>query len=384
MVDEPNENTPSRRSDAPAAVIVVPIRPAERRSLPKRTAAILRRWARETFNREQLISSLKSLLWVAPLTLLIWIYAEREQQKDQPAQFQVEVRSGTPGQVARLADQSGSQVAMVSAMLRGPKGRLGEVMESLRAGVPVQITIDGGRQPGLHDVEILQLIARDPRLRDNAVSVTQCQPRTIRVEVDEVQEQTLDVTVDPDVRRRLNAAPLFDPPQVRVSAPASAFQKAKRPLYAIATLPPDLLTPGRHGPASARVTVPGLTDPDVTLRQPNVMATVDVGESEEVYKIPSLPVYMTGTGDFSDAYHVSYSPKFAQQVPVYGSPERIQQLKAGQLPTKPYAHLVITPADAVTGKGTRPLEYVLPEGITMREEDKQQATWEVIRREGAQ
>src|SRR3954470_2449441 len=125
MVDEPNENTPSRRSDTPAAVVVVPIRPAERRSLPRRTAALLRRWARETFNREQLISSLKSLLWVAPLTLLIWIYAEREQQKDQPAQFQVEVRSGTPGQVARLADQSGSQVAMVSAMLRGPKGRLG-------------------------------------------------------------------------------------------------------------------------------------------------------------------------------------------------------------------------------------------------------------------
>ena len=336
------------------------------------------------FTRENVVSNLKTLAWVVPLTLLIWIYAEREQQKDQPAQFQVEVRSGSPGQVARIADQSGSQVAMVSAVLHGPKARLGEVLESLRAGVPVQISIDGGRQPGIHDVEILQLIERDPRLRDSAVSVTECQPRTLRVEVDAIQDQTLDVKLDPNVRRLLNAEPLFDPPQVRVSAPALAFQKAKKPLYAIATLPQDLLTPGRHGPASVRVTVPGLADPDVTLRQPNVMATVDVGESEEVYKIPSLPVYKTDTGEFSDSYHVSYAPKFVQQVPVYGSPEKIQQLKAGQLPTKPYAHLLITPADAVTGKGTRLMEYVLPDGITMREEDKQQATWEVTRREGTQ
>src|SRR5688572_16294126 len=42
-------------------------------------ASATRRWARDTFSREQIISSLKSLAWVAPLTVLIWIYAEREQ-----------------------------------------------------------------------------------------------------------------------------------------------------------------------------------------------------------------------------------------------------------------------------------------------------------------
>src|SRR2546423_206869 len=144
MVDEPNQNTLSRRSDTPPAVVVVPIRAAERRSLPRRSAAILRRWFRETFNREQLVSSLKSLVWVAPLTLLIWVYAEREQQKDQPAQFQVEVRSGGAGQVARIVDQSGAQAATVSAVLHGPKARLGEVIDNLGAGGPVQISIDGG------------------------------------------------------------------------------------------------------------------------------------------------------------------------------------------------------------------------------------------------
>src|SRR3954469_15068187 len=138
MVDESNHNTPSRRSDTPAAVVVVPIRPAERRSLPRRTAALLRRWFRETFNREQLVSSLKSLLWVAPLTLLIWIYAEREQQKDQGATFQVEDHSDSPSEGEQIADQGGAQAATVSAVLDGHKARLGELMENLRAGAPIQ------------------------------------------------------------------------------------------------------------------------------------------------------------------------------------------------------------------------------------------------------
>jgi len=236
-------------------------------------------------------------------------------------------------------------------------------------------------------VEILQLIERDPRLRDSNVSVTECTPRMLRVEVDTLQEQTLDVRVDPNVRRLLNADPLFDPPQVRVSAPTGALQKAKeakRPLYAMASLPQDMLTPGRHGPVSVRVTVPGLGDPDVTLRQTNVMATIDVGEAEEVYKIPSLPVFMVVTGETSDAYHVTYNPKFVQSVPVYGSPEKIQQLRANQLSPKPEARFSITNADALAGKGTQPLEYVLPEGVTMRDEDKQKVTFEVTRRDSAQ
>ena len=382
MTEEPMHNTPSRRSDTPATVVT--LRPPDRRSLPRRAAASLRRWARETFNREQFVSGLKSLLWVAPLTLLVWIYAEREQQKDQTAQFQVEVRSGAAGQVARIWDPAGVQTATVTVVLHGPKARLSEVSDSLRANSPVPILIDGGRQPGYHDVEIQSLLERDPRLRDSNVSITECQPRTLRVEVDTLQEDTLDVKVDPNVRRLLNSDPLFEPPQVKVSAPLAAFQRAKRPLWAQAVLPQDILTPGRHGPVSVRVTVPGLEGSDVTVRQPTVMATVDVGEAEERYPIPSLPVFMVVTAETADAYHVTYTPKFVQSVPVYGSPEKIQQLKAGLLTPKPEARFSITSTEAQAGKGTQRLEYVLPEGLTMRDDDRQTVTFEVTRRDTGQ
>src|SRR5690348_16152530 len=45
-----------------------------------------RRWARDTFNREQFVTSLDSLACVAPLSILIWVYAERTQGREESHQ----------------------------------------------------------------------------------------------------------------------------------------------------------------------------------------------------------------------------------------------------------------------------------------------------------
>src|SRR3954471_10050063 len=50
-----------------------------KRSWRKRLGHSLRGWTRSTFSRESYMASLRSLLWVVPLTVLIWVYAEREQ-----------------------------------------------------------------------------------------------------------------------------------------------------------------------------------------------------------------------------------------------------------------------------------------------------------------
>src|SRR4051794_14364070 len=147
MSDEPIPNSLSRRSDdaVPATVVIRPA--ADRKVSAKRWAAIVRRWFRETFSREQLVSGLRSLVWVAPLTVLIWIYAEREQVDRASAQFPIEVRSGAPGQVAHMADSRGG---IVMATIRGPKAKVGQAVEALQAGAPVQVFVGGGRQPGFH------------------------------------------------------------------------------------------------------------------------------------------------------------------------------------------------------------------------------------------
>jgi hypothetical protein len=381
MSDQPIQTSLSRRSAAEPSTVV--IRPAaERKANARRWVSVVRRWFRETFSREQLLSSLRSLVWVAPLTVLIWIYAEREQVDRAPAQLQVEVRSGSPGQVARLADSGGGRVI---ATIRGPKAKVSQAVEALQAGVPVQIFIGGGRQPGFHDIEIPALIERDPRLRDNGLSVVTCNPGMIRVEVDALREELLDVKIRPDVQPLLNGPPLFDPPKIKVTAPASAFDKAaKGAAYVEAELPQDLRTPGRHGPVAIRISVAGLTGPDVTPRQTSVNATFEVRDADERTVLNSIPVKMLITPELGDAYKVTADRKFDQGVPVYGSPEAIRQLKNGELSVKPEASFSVTSADVPAGKVTRKLEYVLPDGIHMLEQDKKTINFTITPREGAQ
>src|SRR5688572_2465165 len=73
-------------------------------SVLRRSIGTVRRWARDTFSRDQLVAGVKQLAWVAPLTLLIWVYAEREQQDDETLRFPVTVSSTNPQFHARLVD----------------------------------------------------------------------------------------------------------------------------------------------------------------------------------------------------------------------------------------------------------------------------------------
>src|SRR5688500_2431792 len=91
--------------------------------------AMGRRWARDTFSREQLISSLKSLAWVAPLTVLIWIYAEREQLAELAAYpISVQVKITDPRKVVTLLSPSDAQVLVE---LSGPRAGLDVVQDRI-------------------------------------------------------------------------------------------------------------------------------------------------------------------------------------------------------------------------------------------------------------
>ena len=67
--------------------------------LEVRWRGVHERW-RAQLERLGPASSLRALLWVAPLTLLILIYAEREQQASGTARFQIVVKSADPTQIA--------------------------------------------------------------------------------------------------------------------------------------------------------------------------------------------------------------------------------------------------------------------------------------------
>ena len=78
--------------------------------------ANFKHWVQHALSRDSLMSSFKTLLWLAPLTGLIWIYAEREQVVSLPGQaITVGVRSNDPNTFVRLASDP-----RVTVRLSGP------------------------------------------------------------------------------------------------------------------------------------------------------------------------------------------------------------------------------------------------------------------------
>ena len=350
-------------------------KPAASRSLARRGAAVVRRWARDTFSREQLLSSLKALLWVAPLTLLIWIYAERQQQVPGTSRIKIVIKSEDETQVARIVGDD-----TITATLRGPKARLDEARDKLdpRSGEgPVQIVIDGNRSPGVHEIDIVAQIEKDYRLATAGVSVTELDPNYVRVEIDELQEVDLEVTVAPDFEQVL-ASRTFDPPVVRVTAPASAIKNAKGTLHARANL--QKLGPGRHGPLKVPVTIEGLNDRSVTVRPAAVSATVEVKQAFEEHEIASLPVFADVSGDIMNSHSIRF-PSFLPNIKVFGPADRIRQLKAGTAEPKPKARFEVSEFDAGKRVTGRKIEYVLPEGIKVGENAPRTIDFELLPKE---
>ena len=82
-----------------------------------------------TFDRN--IGVIKTLPWVIPITIIIWIYAEREQVGEpETATFPLAVRIDVPNRIVTLEDPSSSQI---TATLKGPSVNVRKVIEQLKA-----------------------------------------------------------------------------------------------------------------------------------------------------------------------------------------------------------------------------------------------------------
>src|SRR5947208_9024563 len=107
---------------------------------PLRRAITERRWWRTRLTREHLIEGAKNLAWVGPLTLLIWVWAEREQTQEIGLNdVPVQVTSSDPSRYIEFAQPVQNKVTL---RLKGPQATLDRVRERLTSGIPRGIEID--------------------------------------------------------------------------------------------------------------------------------------------------------------------------------------------------------------------------------------------------
>ncbi len=187
-------------------------------------AAGIQAWLRRTFAAASLVSGLKSLAWVAPLSVLIWIYAEREQIADRvPIAFTVQVKSLDPSRVARIIDPAD---AKLRGDFSGPQGGMEQVRGKLEAGIPVTVELsDGELTPGSHPI-LSTRVNQDPMLVKNGISVSAPIPNEINIFVDKLEETTLDVQPPPDAKN-IVGSPTFEPRKVKVVAPHTVLNSAR-------------------------------------------------------------------------------------------------------------------------------------------------------------
>jgi hypothetical protein len=214
-------------------------------------------WIKGELATDRLASFFKTLLWVGPLTLLIWIYAERQQQVKTPqVTIPVEVE-GDQNMFVRITKPSDGNVVVT---VKGPKGavdRIPQLVNPLQGNQPVKIRLEK-TGPGLQYIPTVR-IGQDRRFVDAGITIESAQPESIEVLVEPYVEEDVPIRArNPDQSRSVT----FEPATVHVRAPASMLREQK------AT--PTGLTATVDIPAAD-----GATDTETLLRDLKVSLSLD-------------------------------------------------------------------------------------------------------------
>lgn len=331
-----------------------------------RRAFAERRWRwRGTFSRENLIAGAKNLAWVGPLTLLIWIWAEREQTQEIGINdVPVQVISSDPNRFVESA--SGAQTK-VTLRLKGPQATLDRVRERLTSGIPrgIEINIRSSLGRGNNQsLNVLDQIQNQPLFRDSGVTVTESQPSTIAVNVDDMGSRETEVQIPPTVTN-LTPATTFDPRKVKLVGPESALRRleAQGQLRVLADISPGsdaVRSPGRHELPALELKLP-VREERVTITPLAVHAVLDVRAADVPALIGSIPITIDAAPAFLDTYRVVLSDgDTIANIHVSGPQQQIDLLNKRQYPME--AVLKVS-RDDIGREEPRRLKFDLGDGV---------------------
>lgn len=339
------------------------------RSWRRRLATELRSWSRTTFNRESYLSSLRSLLWVVPLTVLIWVYAEREQVTT--------LRNVTisvdppPGQRDRLVRFSNDTPHTIHAEVRGPQAAA-EQMKELLESTAIALDLEGNLTPGEHQINVARSLNRDSRVVAKGMEIQNCVPPVVTVVVDAIVESDAEVRARPQDVPAGPRPPVFTPSTVKIRAPQASLDAAGKEgkLFVYANLSPfkaALAEPGSH-PLTGVPLSPAFEAPagSVTIAPITVDAQVEVPKLGTSYTIPALAVYAAYPKTHqSELYEAEYQTPI-NQVQVVGPDDKIAGLRDGTITARA---MFVVSFDDLNSPRPAVLAYDLPPGVRVVEVD---------------
>ena len=327
--------------------------------------------------RDKILDVMKTLVWVIPLTILLWVYAERETSAPpEKIIIPIGVRIGTPDKIVTLIDPADSKI---TATITGPRTSVDRLKDKIsqRPDYPVVVrTLEPSTLAGRTQIPV-SVIANDPLFTDAGISVRDISPNNLSVGVDDLVTECLPVralkTAD-----NLQGEMIFSPSTVKVTAPRLIFDAARAQLTGaeklavtadISKLDNYLKDPGTHE------NIPGVPisfgppgDLHVKLDQATVSATFVVKERLNEYVVKSVPIWPGGPEGIQKSAAVTLkNGSTLTDITVVGTPAAIDALKESYDRTSDDAPIIawVYVTSMVPDQTVIP-HFMMPEGIHLK------------------
>jgi hypothetical protein len=308
---------------------------------------------RTRFTRDNVIAFLKTLRWVVPLTILAWVYALSQQEEHVSTSLAVEVRSSNSKKVVTLLkDQA------ILCDLSGPRASLDRFLQS-NTNKALIITIDAGNLPDTdNSIPIAENLKDNSRFKEAGITLTQCTPAFLTVNVDDLEKKTLPIQ-KPEISTLQSAT--FIPNTVEVNGPRSIVDSMT---FVTADLTSVSIpnTPGSHTVSNVPLVQPSPEHP-LSFSPSTVDATLVVQAADIPYDIRDIPVVMAVAPILLESHKITPSQSNIPKITVIGPPDQIDKLK--QSDVKPTAVFEVT-QDNISNPGPVSVTIAhLPDGVRL-------------------
>jgi hypothetical protein len=325
------------------------------------------RGLRRAFERDRLIANLKTLLTVAPLTVLVWIYAEEQQlvtEKDVPLRLAVQSLDPAHRAVTLLKPTDGT----VQVTLQGSQSGIDRVkglLEQTLLGEPLEVEVGNALPAGVEPLVTLDQIEGNKIFYEQGVTVISCAPETLTVRLDELAELPATVQAPPDAPGLVKA--VFNPSTVSMRGPADLLAAMRRRggLVAVVDLSDDpiLKQPGEHPNYSVHF----ITQQNITCIPDTVTADLTIGQADQTLDVSPVPVKVESTKWLMDHYTFNFKEALTEPVTLVGPPQQLALVDPRN--PKLIAVVELDNTDAGFGHGVKPVTFVdkgLPDGVRVK------------------
>ena len=306
-------------------------------------------------------SAFKTFLWVAPLTVLIWIYAEREQIDRADVRVPIKLVSKSTDRIITI---NSPLDRMISLDVQGPKASLNELRDVLsKAPLEVYVTPEIGYSG---DISLAEPITKSELFKTYAVTVTAARP-PVNIKVEAKASKRIPVKKRPQDTFVTNVT--FDPETVLVEGPKSALDNIKpENLVAYADMS-DFASkpPGAYSPQDVNISLGSTFVEGLSMRD-TVRAKVEISKSAPYTTAIPIILQVNGRVLSDDKFKIA-TTQDTLSVEVTGPPDKIELLKQKNFPAAVVVDLTDKNFDFTTSGDKsitlRSENYRLPPGVTV-------------------